>query len=255
MKSYKFLTTRDMNVLKTLYYNRFMSTDQIRRLFYNTKEDGTETLYGDIVTRRRLKKLRDHRLIKSYHRADCKDMLHIVDHDGLFIVASMLNTTWSQLYYSNKKDLLAYGFAEHSLMITEVYIKLLEETKKNNGEIELFQVEKLNEKRFELDGTPYKFRPDAFMIYRPEKSENRVRLYFLEVDNSTESPIIFKSKISQYEAYYKSNLFQQEYSGLFPEVIVICRDQNRIDRLENMTKTFLKWRYILFDESEKMLYN
>lgn len=242
-ESYKWLTKRDMNILRTLYYHRFMSTSQIQRIFF----DGT---YSDVVTRRRLKKLRDNELIKSYYRADNADMIHTINEDGVFIVAAMEGKVFNDMYYNTRKDLLAFGLAEHSLLLTDVYIKLLEHSETLEGQIELFQVEKLNEEEFEYQGNKYKFRPDIFLIYRPDKNKDIVRLFFIEVDNGTENPKLFfkDKKIPAYETFYNSNIFQERYNGLFPEIVVLCHDEKRIKKLKKVTNTFLTWTYLLFDD-------
>lgn len=254
MHDLNWITLRDMKVLKLLYYCRFQTTNQIANIHYKYDENGEMNKYYKTIARRRLKKMREEGLIKSYHRANNSTMVHTLYADGLYLVASLLGCAFNDLYYNYKDDLMSYSKAEHSIMLSDVYIDLLEAAERLGGKIELFQVEELNRKVYKMDGEEYIFIPDIFLIYRPNKSKDIVRLFFIEVDNSTERPKVFiDSKIPKYEMYYHTGEFQELYEGLFPEVVTLCKDQKRIDKLKARTDTILGWNYYLYEDIERMI--
>lgn len=243
---FKWITDRDKEVLKTIYYMRFITTKQLQQIHFK------DIKYGQLVTTRRLQKLREHNLIKSYHRSN-KDMIHTIDSDGVLIVAGLIGSTYNKLIFSSRKDLLSYGMAEHSIMLVEVYVKILEAAAAAGGKIIEFKVEQLNEESFEIQGQKMKFRPDIFLRYQPDPSLDRYRLFYIEVDNDTETPGAFKEKFKYYEGFFDSGIFQEKYSGLFPKVITLCNSQQRIHKLQQVTKTKLDWSYLLINDVGRII--
>ncbi|MBO8161349.1 MAG: replication-relaxation family protein [Thermosipho sp. (in: Bacteria)] len=253
----KWLTNRDKEVLKAIYFHRFITTKQLTELFfrYHFNEEGKRVginKYPNVIARRRIKKYRENKLIKSFYPAYNQDMIHSIDEKGLMIVAGLLGTTFNKLYFNKREDILSYGLAQHAIKLNDLYIKLLRESERLGGEIIKFQVERLNLTIFEYKDKKYRFQPDAFMIYKPNKNVNKVRMYYIELDNDTESPKRYAQKVEEYESYYNTKEFQRIYKT-FPKIITVTTTPGRIERLKRAAKTKLDWDYVLFKEAEKIL--
>lgn len=247
----RWLQGRDEDVLKFIYYHRFVSTSQIAEIFFKYKDDGDLQKYPKGLARRRLLKYRNEGLIKSFYTSN-KDMIHSIDEKGVYIVASILNTTFNKLYFNPKEDLISIGLANHSLLLNDLYIKFLDHARATGGDIIEYKVESLNRISYKYKNKNYIFQPDAYMLYKPKKEKGIAYPYFIELDLDTEAPKKYAEKIEQYERYYDSRDYQMQYS-LFPKIVTITTTKARCERLKNFCKTKLDWKYEIFSEATKVL--
>lgn len=165
------LTERDNKVLDLIAYFRYASLSQIVRAYYN----GHKQSYN--LARRRLTKLVDAGYMKRER--------------------SNINAEY--VYYMKKNNQM-----NHSLILTEFYIKLLE----TDAEVDAFFVEK-----------PYgSMRPDAMVI---AGWEDLTHYFFVEVHISNNP---FNQQ--KYIDYYKSREWKR-YFPLYPKIIILS--DRRID--------------------------
>lgn len=247
----RWLQPRDKEVLKFIYFHRFSSTSQITEIFFKYQENGELQKYPKCIARRRLAKYRDEGLIKSFYTANT-DMIHSINEKGVMLVASILNTTFSKLYYNPREDLISIGIANHSLLLNDLYIDLLNHSNRLGGKIIDYKVEVLSRIDYKYKEKNYTLQPDVFMLYQPDIEKPTAYPYFIELDLNTEAPKAYKEKVEKYERYYDSKDYQSQYST-FPKIVTITTNEARLKRLKNYAKTKLRWDYYLFEESEKIL--
>lgn len=226
----RWLRERDKKVIKFIYFHRFVSTSQIADIFFKYTEKGTIMKYPKNVARRRLQKYREEGLIKSFYTSNT-DMIHTIDEKGVMLVASILGTTFNKLYFNPKEDLLSIGLANHSLLLNDIYITLMNAADKKGGKILEYKVEVLNRTTFTYKNRKYTFQPDAYMLYQPDIRKKLAYPYFIELDLETESPKKYKEKVINYENYYDSRDYQSQYNT-FPKIITITNTKARADRLK-----------------------
>lgn len=247
----RWITERDKEVLKFIYFHRFVSTNQLAELYFKYKDNGELQKYPKGITRRRLARYREEGLIKSFYTSNT-DMIHTIDEKGVMVVASILGTNFNSLYFNPREDLISIGIANHSLTLNDLYIKLLNHAKAKKGKIVEYKVESLNRVYYEHHGKQVFFQPDAYMLYAPDKNKRIAYPYFIELDLDTESPKRYSEKVELYEGYYDSRDYQSQYNS-FPKIVTVTTTKARRDRLKNYAKTKLDWEYYTFDESPKML--
>ena len=247
----RWLTERDKEVLKFIYYHRFVSTSQIASIHFKYKDNGELQKYPLSITRRRLKRYREEDLIKSFYTSNT-DMIHSIDERGVMIVASILGTVFNKLYYSPRDDLISIGVANHSLALNDLYISLLDEAEALGGNIMEYTVESLNRKSFNYRNKNYILQPDAYLLYKPNKKKNIAYPFFIEMDLDTQAPKAYATKVERYESYYDSNEFQKQYKT-FPKIVTLTTTKVRRDRLRDYAKTKLNWDYMTIDNSKKIL--
>jgi hypothetical protein len=233
------LTSRDKDMLILLYYNRFMHVGQISELFY--KGEGNKR-YEDIA-RRRLRKMIKNGLVKEYVPYARKRKVYALDDKGVALVCSWISTKYES--YAKRENILNMGLMEHSLEINDFYIKLSEYCKEHNYAIKTFQVERHNRRTFTYNKQSYTFQPDIFFIIT--NASGRGKVFYAELDRGTEAPKKFAKKVVAYEAFYHSELFKEDWNNqnIMPDIIVLCDNKNRIQRLAEATKSILKWKFIL----------
>jgi hypothetical protein len=238
------LTPRDKEMLTLLYYNRFMHVGQIGELFYKGEAN---THYEDIA-RRRLRKMIQNNLIKEYVPYARQRKVYALDDNGVALVCSWINAKYES--YAKRENILNMGLMEHSLEINDFYINLLNYCRDHNYTIKTFQVERHNRRTFTHNKQSYTFQPDIFFIIT--NATGRGKVYYAELDRNTEAPKKFAKKVPAYEAFYHQELFKEDWNNqnIRPDIIVLCDNKGRIERLQEVTKSNLKWVFILKNDIE-----
>jgi hypothetical protein len=109
-------------------------------------------------------------------------------------------------------------------------------------------VERHNRRSFTHNKQSYTFQPDIFFIVT--NASNKGKVFYAELDRGTEAPKKFAKKVPSYEAFYHSELFKEDWNNqnIRPDILVLCDNINRIQRLTEATKSILKWKFILKDD-------
>jgi hypothetical protein len=112
----------------------------------------------------------------------------------------------------------------HRLIVTELYVQLVELSRHDPLELICFQPEPKCWRQFTGPyGELITVKPDAFVILHTNRYEDR---YFIEVDRATESAATVRHKIEVYRRYWAIGREQIRH-GVFPLVLYLVPDQPR----------------------------
>lgn len=240
------LTETDKKVLTLLYYNRFLSSKQIQRIFYNTQKQ------GNLIARRRMNKMlgdnkAKYKLINEYIPFENNMKVYSLNDIGTAYITGFLNIPNTY----KKETWQDVGRIEHALDINDFYINLLEYGK---GSINTFLVERHNRRQFNFNSKQYIIIPDVFFVYTEPNKKGKA--YFVEVDRNTEAPKKFAMKIPVYEAYYQIEILKEDWQPeqkVKPVIIILCDTEERIKRLKAVCKTNLPLRFHLKNDIKGVL--
>lgn len=74
-------------------------------------------------------------------------------------------------------------------------------------------------------------KPDAFVVVRgPGYSD----LFFIEIDTGSQSRTVIRAKLAAYRTYAASGVEQALQQGVFPQVVFITTDENRVEVLQGV---------------------
>jgi hypothetical protein len=239
------LMPRDKDMLKFLYYNRFAQADQLAELFYKYNDKGQENKLKLDITWRRLRAIITDGIIQEYLPYAKLNKIYALTDNGVILVCSWVGAKYEN--YAKRENIFNAGLMEHSLEINDFYIKLSEYCLNHNYTIKTFQVERHNRRSFTHNKQSYTFQPDIFFIVT--NASNKGKVFYAELDRGTEAPKKFAKKVPSYEAFYHSELFKEDWNNqnIRPDILVLCDNINRIQRLTEATKSILKWKFILKD--------
>jgi hypothetical protein len=240
------LTLRDRNTLTLLYYNRFMHVGQIAELFYKYDDQGILNKTREELARARIRKMIKNKLVKEYVPYARQRKVYALDDDGVSLVCSWIGAKYEN--YAKRENILNMGLMEHSLEINDFYINLSNYCRDHSYTIKTFQVERHNRRAFTHNKQSYTFQPDIFFIITNATGKGKV--FYAELDRGTEAPKKFAKKVINYEAFYHQELQKEDWNNqnIRPDIIVLCDNKNRLERLQEVTKSILKWRFILKDD-------
>ena len=181
-------------------------TDLYYVRYLNTKR--IARLFGNYtVTIKRLKKLQNDSLIKNVDYNVGGEKIYCITKKGCGII--------NQNYFSISKT----DKVNHFLTCADFYFYL----RQRNYCIQRYLLDE--QISFRHQGKFYKFRPDIVL--------QTDRWYFVEIDICNKR---FEEKIRRWELYYNSFEFQQKFE-LFPPIIIISSDVNKIREVINKYKT------------------
>lgn len=215
------LTELDQQVIDTLAVVRMASGNQLNRLFWPTTPSGAR------VSRRRLKRLTDLRVLTRLHRqvggikGGSQGFTYALDVNGQRIAQSLHHNTIRRPTPSD-------SFVDHTLAVTEAYVVL-----RTQPEIELidFQPEPDCWRHYTGQaGRTVTLRPDAFASWAAGEWEFSC---FLEVDRATEHPGRIARKALQYVRYWRTGTEQRTH-GVFPTVLWLTPTEARAETLRRV---------------------
>jgi hypothetical protein len=237
------LMPRDKNMLKFLYYNRFAKAEQLAELFYKYDDNGRENKLKIDIAWRRLRSMINDGIIQEYLPYAKQKKIYALADNGVMLVCSWVGAKYEN--YAKRENIFNAGLMEHSLEINDFYINLSNYCRDHNYTIKTFQVERHNRRTFTHNKQSYTFQPDIFFIITNASGKGKV--YYAELDRNTEAPKKFAKKVPAYEAFYHQELFKEDWNNqnIRPDIITLCDNENRIQRLTEATKSILKWKFIL----------
>lgn len=209
------LTMRDLQILKALYEYRYLTTEQISRLFFPSKHRAYE----------RLRQLYEHAFIDRIMRGKHMDkmntaLIYVLDSKGVRILQDALEKT---IHWSPKYKQVSEFFLEHNTTINNFRIGVTEVCETRDMTLLNWTTETelhANNTRVEIRSHQGKLQrvtliPDGYfqIAYK-----NDVWRFFLEVDMGTMSLKRFQSKILAYNAYAE---VEQQYNVVNPDFHIL----------------------------------
>jgi len=205
------LTTKQTEILTLLYRFRFLNRNQIQTLLKHK--------YHSRVLNW-LKELTDLKLIiKSYeksfttdsavYRLDKSARKYLKDNSKLNI--KPLSRLWRETKYSPQLE-------KHCLFLTDIYLSLIEFTKKLKSELHFHAKTDLHGMTNLIDP-----KPDSYFAI---ESNETIKRYFLDILDDL-PPMVLRRRVKQYFEYFDSDQWQDNTDKPFPDIILVCPN-NRI---------------------------
>ena len=220
------LSDRDKSILNIIWEYRYLTTDQIKRLYFI---DCTTDRAALRTASRNLKKLREMGLINILDRriggvrAGSGSYIWHLAAAGSHLLR-MMNAT---IRPNRKQFEPSIYFLAHTLAVSECYVRITEICGAKGMKLTEVQNEPANWRLYNSGGKIASLKPDLFAVTVCGNYEDR---WFLEIDMATESAGKILEKCHRYHEYYRGGLEQKEH-GVFPLVVWIVPDEARKQNL------------------------
>jgi hypothetical protein len=220
------LSDRDVSVLRSLAMLRLLAGDQLRRLHV---AEGSATTQGRRA-RALLQRLADLKLVIRLGRrvggvrAGSAGYVYGLSGHGqaALAIGGPVSGRRRRVWETSP------SFADHVLLVAEVYVRLVEAERAGKLELLDFQAEPAAWRRFPGPAGPAAvLKPDAFVRLGVGELEHSV---FLEIDRGTESVPTIARKCRTYALYWQSGIEQAEH-GVFPRVLWLASDDRGAQRI------------------------
>jgi len=214
------LSDTEKEVLHSISECRYLTTKQIKRLYYIQSKSEPANMRR---ANRSMIKLWDYGLVRPLDRriggvrAGSGSYVWQITSAGIKVLLDNEDTTRKR----NREPTSA--FLLHTLMVSEVYIGLIKLSRDSIVGIEDIQLEPQCWRTYTSASSENYLKPDLYAVITNGEYED---YYFFEIDNGTESPSRVIKKCQQYEKYYTSG-YEQTKTHVFPYVIWIVPDQKR----------------------------
>ncbi|MBW2063309.1 MAG: replication-relaxation family protein [Deltaproteobacteria bacterium] len=223
------LQPRDRELIVTIYAFRFLTREQIQRLF------------GFNCIRRvnlRLRKLYDHQYLSRTFlptiRGSAK-ALYYPGPKGVPIIAEELGKDPSLIKKKIKGiSQLKEFFLAHALQLNEVRITFTQAIQKNPGiSLERWINDNDCEQEYRINSSGKtirkRFRPDGYFRFY---YQGKVYSFFLELDRSTMTLGRFKRKVLTYLEFARLGYYRQRFGVKYFRVLVIAPTGERLSHLK-----------------------
>ncbi|MEX0825953.1 MAG: replication-relaxation family protein [Acidimicrobiia bacterium] len=207
------LSPVDWAIAETLDRVDIASAGQLRRLHWPEPSQAR-------TARRRLSQLTDLRVISRLDRrvggvrAGSEGFVYRLDVTGRRLLG---------LAPGRRPHTPGRTFLEHSLAITEVYVRAVETSRVDLIEVTAFETEPSCWRTWGAG----LLKPDAYLVTVTPDFEDH---WFVEVDRATESTTTIVRKAAVYEQYHRTGI-EQERHGVFPRVLWIVPHERRKNQI------------------------
>lgn len=248
------LSARDLSVLQALRKYRFLTSDQVGRLFFDNCTTKTSRTRNQNLL---LKRLADYGLIRpltrrigGYQGGSSVQVWHITEAGHRLLT---LNTPGE--HRRKRFTEPSPMFLEHTLAIAECMVQLTLICRNSHDlSLEAVDTEPSCWRKYKDSSKVCYLKPDIFVITNYENYEDR---WFMEIDLGSESSTQLLEKCNAYIEYFYSGIEQKETS-VFPIVTWIVKDEARKEKLRQYIRENLKGQPKMFlvitpNELEKMI--
>ena len=211
------LTARDLAILRDIEARRYVTSGQIRRLWFGgAGKPGTVQRN----TNRALGRLQGHGLLTPLKRSiggargGSRENIWALAPAGFKLLHKGEDMPRKHKFEPSQR------FAEHTLAISELDVRL----RKIAG-VAVTQSEFEPTSWRSYNGRTLK--PDYFAVTNVGEYED---FWFFELDLATEMPSQVQSKLQEYQDYFRSGE-EQRKTGIFPRVVWVAPDKKRQDDL------------------------
>ncbi|MCH7950968.1 MAG: replication-relaxation family protein, partial [Candidatus Dadabacteria bacterium] len=208
------LSPRDIEILRSVYTYRFLTSSQLTKMFFPSKS------FAD----RRLRKLYDHGFLDRIQRPVTEgkcELLYALWTEGARVLSRKIKISREELGWSKSKNRVGGEFLEHELEVTQFRLALEEACRNNNGYSlkEWRNKEELKLKKGNISygekirdrGKSIILIPDAYFVLHTPKG---IAHFFLEIDRYTETASkVFRRKMHGYKMYFERGLFRDRFGG------------------------------------------
>lgn len=207
------LSTIDWSLIETLARVDIVSAGQLRRLHWPDPEQAR-------TARRRLSQLTEMRVVS---RLDRRIGGVRAGSDGYVYRLDVTGRRLLGLPPGRRPHTPGRAFLDHSLAITEVYVRATEASRVDTIEVAEFQTEPACWRAWGAG----QLKPDAYLVTVTPDFEDH---WFIEIDRATEATTTIVRKAAVYEQYHRTGI-EQEHHGVFPRVLWIVPHDRRKGQL------------------------
>lgn len=247
------LTSRDVEILQTIYQYRAMTTPQIDALFFHDEPTwGASQVSSRCLNR--LKLLFQHRYIYRAERPQTvsegrKPLVYWLDERGAQYLANLSKRSIYDLDWSRQDRSVKWPFLEHLLLTNDLRTAVTIAARVEGFNIPIWHDERVLKRTHYEDKVQVETAtgrlvevsiiPDAYFLL--ETVQNRYH-QFIEMDRGTESATSsgdrrdWTRKILSYLEYYRSGKYHGRYHTSSMRVLTITTTERRLKTLKEATE-------------------
>lgn len=207
------LTTKQIEILTLLYTFRFLNRHHLQILLHHKDPRRLQSWLNDLLQKDCIG-----RIYSKTFGENTKPAIYYLSKNSIHTLKDQKDVQKKLLNKIYREKLRSKVFIDHSLLIADIYVHLLKQTKENNFKLHFFT-------KTSLEEHPYVLRPlpDAYIAI---EENGTIKRYFLEIINPETPRFVIRKRIEQYFEYQESSKWQNSTNHLFPSILLICPDES-----------------------------
>lgn len=220
------LKPRQKEILKLLYRFHHLNRKQIQEILKHKQFNRIIIWLNELTKQRYLARDFEKKLgnVAAVYSLD-KNAKKILEKEKDISVSSLTRV------YRDRKN--SAKFKKHCVCLADIYLSLIKLTKKSKAKLSFYT-------KTDLDKTEYLISPYPDAYFAIEDNSKNIKRYFLDIFNPLDSPKWLHKRTMQYFDYYNKEDWQNNTDKPFPEVLMICPDEEYKKDLEKFIKKMLK---------------
>lgn len=207
------ITPKQLNILLLIYRFRFLDRTHIQQLLNHKSPRRINSWLKDltnknIIGRHYSKKLKENTKPAVYYLS--------TKSRKILLNQPATNEKILKRVYRDKKS--SKRLINHCLLVVDIYLLLIKETKKQNSTLHFFTKTDLANHYY----LPYN-RPDAYIAL---ENKDQTKRYFLEIIDKKTPRFMIRSLINKYLQYSADENWQKNTGHTFPSLLIVCPDQD-----------------------------
>lgn len=219
-------TKRQKEILHNLYKFHYLNRNQIQTLLNHKKFNRIISWLNELTKQRYIARYFNRKFagLPAVYCLDIKARKELIDEEE--ISDSILNRVYQHKRNSNK-------FKKHCMFLADIYLSLIKLAEKNKAKLSFYT-------NTDLYKTKYLILPIPDSYFAIEEKSKITKRYFLDIFDPLASPKWLHKRVIQYFEYFDKEYWQKNTDKPFPEIIMVCPDEEYKKELERFIKKMMK---------------
>lgn len=221
-------TKKEKEILNNLYRFHYLNRNQIQTLLNHKKFNRIISWLNELTKQRYIARYFNRKFAgtPAIYCLDIQARKELMGEKG--INDTLLNSVYQHKRNSDK-------FRKHCMFLADIYLSLTKFVKNNKAKLSFYT-------KTDLYKTKYLIYPCPDCYFAIEVKNKKIKRYFLDIFDPSKNLKWPHKRIIQYFDYYDKEIWQDNANKQFPEIILVCADEDDRKDLETFIKKQINYR-------------
>jgi hypothetical protein len=208
------LTPQQKDIIQFTFSFRYINRSHYQTYLKHKNPRHTNRLLKKLTELKYLKKVKDSIDYPSSYQLLATPSVFCLGGKGIKVMAAIRHQDPKELRNRYKDSKRSQTFGDHHLLLTSIYIELLQQSRHENNTL-TFQTRQ----DYEEGSVLQYLHPDAYIV---QTSENTTQTFLIDIIDPTTPTFVMKRMVRAYIKAFVNNTLESETGGDFPIILYIC---------------------------------
>lgn len=221
-------TRKEKEILNNLYRFHYLNRNQIQTLLNHKKFNRIISWLNELTKQRYIARYFNRKFAgtPAIYCLDIHARKEMMGEKG--INETLLNSVYQHKRNSDK-------FRKHCMFLADIYLSLTKFVKNNKAKLSFYT-------KADLYKTQYLIYPSPDSYFAIEDRNKKTKRYFIDIFDTSKNLKWAHKRIIQYFDYYDEETWQDNTDKPFPEIVLVCADEDDRKDLDKFIKKQMNYR-------------